>query len=84
MLGPPGKENLAPGLPGTRTDVHNPIGTANHIQIVLDHKQGVAGSLQAVQRLQQSLGIDRMQPGRRLVKHVDHPEKIRIQLGGQT
>ena len=46
-----GKENLAPVLPGARTDVHNPIGTANHIQIVLDHKQGIAGSLQAVQRL---------------------------------
>ena len=42
-------QNLATMLAGSRSDVDQPIGVADHVQIVFDDEQRIAAGLQAVQ-----------------------------------
>jgi hypothetical protein len=66
-----------------RADVHDPVGVADDVQLVLDDEQGVAAGLQLVEGPEQGLGVGRVQPGGRLVQHVHHPEQVRPHLSGQ-
>ncbi|MNR01141.1 hypothetical protein D3C85_1169370 [compost metagenome] len=67
-----------------RADVDQPVGAAHGFQIMLDHKQGIARSFQALQGFEQRLAICRVQARRWLVQHVDHAEQLRPQLRGQA
>ena len=49
-------------LAGAGPDVDDPVGVADHVQLVLDDEQRVAGRLQPVERAQQRLGVGGMQP----------------------
>ncbi len=42
---------------GRRTDIDDPVGAADHIEVVLDHKQRITGALQLLQGREQGLGI---------------------------
>ena len=70
-------------LAGGRADVDDPVGTANDIHLMLDDEQRIADRLQAVERAQQRLGVGGMEPGRRLVHHIDDPEQVGDHLGRQ-
>src|SRR5688572_7390402 len=60
-------EDLATVLAGRGTDIDNPVGAADDIELVLDDEQRVALRLQAIERREQRFGVCRMQTGRRLV-----------------
>jgi hypothetical protein len=61
---------------GIGPDIHDPVGTSNHIEFMLDHEEGVSGRLEFIERFQQCLCIRRMETGGRLVQHVDYAEQI--------
>ena len=71
-------------LPRARAHVHDPVGVAHDVELVLHHEDGVALRLEAVERAEQRLGVARMQACRRLVEHVDHAEQIAVHLGAEA
>ncbi|MNG91639.1 hypothetical protein D3C79_505530 [compost metagenome] len=77
-------QHLAAVFTGIRADVHQPVGAAHGVQVVLDHVHRVARLLEPLQGLEQRLAVGWMQPGRRLIEHVDHPEQLRVELGRQA
>ena len=54
-----------------RTEIDHPICGPNHVQIVLDDNDSIAIIDQAVEHIQQTLDIGKMQAGGRLVQNVD-------------
>ena len=64
-------QNVSAELACIRSHIHDPVGMTNHVEIMLNHKQRVAASLQPIERRQKCLGIRRMQSGRRFIKHKD-------------
>ncbi|MCH8961576.1 MAG: AMP-binding protein, partial [Bacteroidetes bacterium] len=67
-----------------RADVDDPVGGLHHVEIVLDHYDGVARLDQLVQHLQKLAHILEMQTGRRLVEDVERaPRRTARQLLGQ-
>jgi hypothetical protein len=83
IAGRPAVKDGASLLSGPGTDVDDPVGMPDHVEVVLDHEERVARCLQPVERAQQGPGIGRVQPGRRLIEHVDHAEQVGAHLGGQ-
>ena len=79
-----GVENLSALLTGAGTDVDDPVGAADDIELVLDDEEGVTGALEIIERVEQRLGVGGMQAGGRLVEHVDDAEEIGVQLGGKA
>ncbi|MNS27395.1 hypothetical protein D3C72_593440 [compost metagenome] len=77
-------EHAAALLAGVGADVHDPVRVTNQVQLVLDDEERVAGPLELIERAQQRLGVGRVQPGGGLVEHVDHPEEVRVNLGGEA
>ena len=51
--------------------VDDPVGTFDHIEIVLDHQHRVAHVGQAIQHIQQIMDVGKMQAGRRLIQNVE-------------
>ena len=51
--------------------VDDPIGVADHIQVMLDHDHRVAGVDQPVHHRQQVTDVRHVQAGGRLVHHID-------------
>ena len=70
-------------LAGARSHVHDPVGPAHHLEIVLDDEQRVARTLELIERGEQGLGVRGMQSRRGLVEHVDDAEEIRADLRGE-
>ena len=70
-------------LAGAGADIDDPVGAADDVHLVLDDEQRIADRLQPVERAQQRLGIGGMQPGRRLVHHIDDAEQVGDDLGGK-
>ncbi len=76
-------EHPAAALAGVGPDVHQPLRAAHQLQVVFHHEHRVAGVAQPVQGVVQGLAVGGVQPGRRLVEHVDHAEQHGTQLRGQ-
>ena len=55
----------------------------DHVEVVFDDEERVAGCLELVERAQQRFGIGGMQARRRLVEDVDDAEQVGANLGGQ-
>ncbi|OPZ52197.1 MAG: hypothetical protein BWY91_02414 [bacterium ADurb.BinA028] len=66
-----------------RSDVDDPVGATDDVQIVLDDKERVARSLEAIERGQQSFGVGWVHPGRRLIQDIDDAEQVGADLGCQ-
>ena len=79
----PAVEHAAALLACARTHVDQPVGVADHVDLVFHHEQRIARGLELVQRRQQGLRIGRVQAGGRFVHHVDHAEQVRADLRGQ-
>ncbi|MNV93509.1 hypothetical protein D3C71_1882100 [compost metagenome] len=65
-------------------DIHQPVGPAHGVEIVLHDIHRVAGLLEPLQGLVQRLAVGRVQAGGRLVEHIDHAEQLRVELSGQA
>jgi hypothetical protein len=63
--------------------VHEPVGRAHHLLVVLDHQHGVAEALQALQGADQLRVVALVEPDRRLVEDVEDADELRADLRGQ-
>ena len=63
------RDDLASGVSAFWTQVDEPVAGADHVQVVLDHQQRMAGVEQLAQRAQQFGDVVEMQSGRGLVEH---------------
>src|SRR5262249_10982407 len=69
--------------PGARPHVHDPIGGADRLLVVLDNDDGIAEVAQPLQGSQQSPVVTLVQSNRRLVQHIEHPREPRADLRSQ-
>lgn len=58
--------------------------SAHHIEIVFDDEDGIARTLELVQRADQRLAVGRMQSRRGFVEHIDDAKKIGANLRGEA
>jgi len=76
----PAVQHLAAVHAGAGTEVDDPVRAADHLELVLDDEQRVAGGLQAGERPQQGLRVGGVQPRGGLVEHVHDAEQVRVHL----
>ena len=72
----PAVEDFTALFPGSWPDIDEPFRAADHVEIMFDDEQGVARRLETLEDGEQGFAICRVQPCRRLVKHIDHAEKL--------
>ena len=58
--------------------VDQPVGGLDHVQVVLDHHDGVARVAQLVQHLEQQVNVGKMQAGGRLVQDVQRAASVAL------
>ena len=75
-----GGYEMTTGISSTRAKVHNVIGAADRLFIVLDHQHGIAKFAQSLERSDELIVITSVQPDRRLVEHVQHAAQPRADL----
>ena len=84
-------EDATPTLAGPGAYIHQPVCALHGGHVMLDHEDGIASVLQALQRSQQRSGVGRVQSGRRLVNTYTTPKSCdancvasrrRLQLAG--
>ncbi len=75
----PGSYHLSAMLSGARAKVDHVIGSGDHLQIVLDHEDGVAQVPQSTQDTDHAAGIARVKADRRLIQHIQHAAQTRAQ-----
>ena len=68
VLGRAGADQLAAGLAAFGAEVDDPVGGADHVEVVLDHDQRMAGVEQLAQRAHQLGDVVEVQAGGRLVE----------------
>ena len=75
--------DLAAVLARRGTDVDDPVGVGDGVEIVLDDDQRVAEIPQPDQRVDQPPVVALVQADRRLVEHVQHADEPGADLGGE-
>lgn len=70
IFGGTGRDNLAAARSAFQADINDPVGGFNHIKIVLDHEDGVAGIDQAVQHFEKFADVFKMQSGGWFIKNI--------------
>ena len=68
---------------GTRAEVHDVVGGAHGVLVMLHHQDRVAHVAQGFQRLQEPLVVAWMQADARLVEDVQHAHEAATDLTGQ-
>ena len=53
------------------SQVHDPVRIPDHVQIVLDHQDRIAGLHEAIQDIQQPLNVGKVQSRGRLVQDIE-------------
>ena len=71
-------------LAGARSDVHDEVGQANRLLVVLDDDDRVAEVAQALERRDEAAVVALVQADRRLVEHVEHADEVAADLAGQA
>src|SRR6266568_4935778 len=66
-------DDLAARLSALGAKVDDVVGGLDHVEVVLDHDDGVARIHEAVQDLEETLDVGEMKAGRRLVEYVERP-----------
>ena len=77
------RHHLAAVLAGAGAHVHDPVGHADHVLVVLDHDHAVAQVAQVLQRADQAVVVALVQADGRLVQHVHDAGQARADLAGQ-
>src|SRR5437763_1502317 len=70
LLGSAASDQFAALVASLRAEVDDIIGRLDHVQVVLDHHDGVTVVDQPVQALQQPIDVGEVQTGGRLVQNV--------------
>src|SRR5215210_4875670 len=79
-----GADQLTALLPALGAHVDDAVGGLDHVEVVLDHDDGVALVDESLQHLQQPLDVGELQPGGRLVEDVERLTRCDLaQLRGQ-
>ena len=65
------------------SDVDHVVGVANGLLVVLDDDHRVADVAEPQQRLDEPAVVALVEPDRRFVQHVEHPDEAAADLGGQ-
>ena len=73
--------DFAAVLTGAGSYVHNPVGFAHGVFVVLHHNKRVAHIAQLGQGLDEAAVVALVQADRRLVEHVEHADQARTNLG---
>ena len=73
LLGRARGDQVAALLAALRAHVEQPVGGLDHVEVVLDHDDGVALVDEPLQHLEQLLDVGEVQAGRRLVEDVERP-----------
>ena len=82
--GVPSAMILAAAVAAFGAQVDDPVRRLDHVEVVLDHEDRVAGVDQPVEHLEQLLDVGEVETGRRLVEDVERPAgRAPRQLGGQ-
>src|SRR5262249_47216290 len=63
-------DNAAAGGTSLGTEIDDPVGRFDHVQVVLDNSDGVAQIDQAIEDIEQFVDVVEVQPGRRLIEDV--------------
>ena len=82
--GVPWKITCPPCSPAPGPEVHDVVGLADRLFVVLDDDHGVAEVAQAAERGQQRAVVALVQANRRLVEHVEHAGEVRSDLRRQA
>src|SRR2546430_157153 len=81
---PPERPGGGAAVPaGARAQVHDVVGRADGLLVVLDHEHRVADVAELLQGRQQSRVVALVQPDRGLVQDVEHADEPAPDLGGQ-
>ena len=83
-FGRAGVEDGSSFFSGAGAHIDDPVGAAHDFDFVLDDEDGVAGGLEAIERIEQGLGVGGVESGGGLVENVDDSEEIGVELGGET
>ena len=78
-----GHHDVAAVLPGAGSDVDHVVGHPDGVLVVLDHDHGVAQIAESQQGLDQLVVVPLVQPDRRFVEHVEHPDQAAADLRRQ-
>ena len=71
-------DDLSAAVAAFRTQVHDPVRRLDHVQVVLDHHDGIALVAQTVQHGQQLLDVLEMQAGGGLVQNVERLARVAL------
>ena len=80
----PGEDDAPALLAGAEPHVHDGVGDADHVGIVLDDEDGVALVAKLPQDRDEPLVVARVEPDRRLVEDVQRVDERRPQRGRQV
>ena len=80
----PGGHHVPAMLPGAGTNIHDPVGGAHRLFVVLDHDQRVADIAQPLQSADQARIIPLVEADARFVQDVEHAHQRRPDLRRQT
>ena len=80
----PAADHIAAVRSGARADVDQIVGGADAVFIVLDHDDGVADGLQALERADQAGVVALVQADGRFIEHVADADQARADLRGQA
>ena len=69
---------------GSRSHIHHPVGRTNHLGVMLNHDDRVAGLREFLEHLNDASRIALMQANRRLIEHIGHARQTGAKLPGQT
>jgi hypothetical protein len=78
VLGRAGQQDAPAAGAAFGAQVDHPVGGLDHVEVVLDHDDGVAGVAQLVQHLQQQLDVVEVQAGGGLVQDVQRAPGVAL------
>ena len=67
-----------------RPHVHEPVGRAHHLLVVLDHEHGVAEVLEPLEGADQPVVVALVEADRGLVEDVEHADQLGADLGRES
>ncbi|MCH7897621.1 MAG: hypothetical protein IH782_12160, partial [candidate division NC10 bacterium] len=73
LFGSAAGHDESPLIPPFGSQVDDPIGGLDHLEVMLDHHHGVAGIREAMEDLEELPNVVEVQPRRRLVEHIEGP-----------
>ncbi len=78
------RDDSPAAFPAFGTEIQNPVGGFNHVQIVFHHQDGVAGIDETVQHFEQLFDVREMQPGGGFIQEINRlPGRAFAEFAGE-